>query len=520
MRSAEIQGVPYSLLTEGWWLDHAYETDTTTWPEGPRPPTAPLGARLRQMGTGGLALACLIGLVILADVLFWHQRLGLSLAAFALTLIGAATLIAHHTGRISAGLVRPWLIAIAALAPVIENLSPLSLSLASLGTLISLLAVIMPKGSATALWARTLAGLMARLPVSGTVSLGAALRQLGQTRSSTTSQSVLHQSLARWAMPTAFTIVFLVLITSANPVIEVTLANLAGAHWIAMITAARIAFWLSLAYLAWPLIMVGVFVHADDPEDDLPDLPANDLLASVGFNQDSVSNALVAFNLLFALQTGLDLAYLWLGSASLPEGVTYAQYAHRGAYPLIVTALLAGLFAIACRPFIASHRRLLFWLALWLGQTIALTLSALYRLDLYVTIYGLTYLRLAAFIWMGLVAAGLGLIVVQTLCGRPNSWLISRTFALASATLYLCCFVNWANLIARTNLEHPPSPYGRSYDADYLCMLGPLAEPARRAHGLVCADATLPQIDGWRDFTFRSWRVQRYLLAQDQSRPQ
>ncbi len=31
----------------------------------------------------------------------------------------------------------------------------------------------------------------------------------------------------------------------------------------------------------------------------------------------------------------------------MPAGMTYAEYAHRGAYPLIATALLAGGFVLA-----------------------------------------------------------------------------------------------------------------------------------------------------------------------------
>ena len=62
-------------------------------------------------------------------------------------------------------------------------------------------------------------------------------------------------------------------------------------------------------------------------------------------NETSVRNALLMFNVMFALQTGLDLAIV-SGGAALPEGLSYASYAHRGAYPLVVTALLAGVFAI------------------------------------------------------------------------------------------------------------------------------------------------------------------------------
>ena len=55
--------------------------------------------------------------------------------------------------------------------------------------------------------------------------------------------------------------------------------------------------------------------------------------------------SLFTFNAIFAIQNGLDIAFLWSGAA-LPEGVTLAEYAHRGAYPLIATALLAGLFVL------------------------------------------------------------------------------------------------------------------------------------------------------------------------------
>ena len=54
--------------------------------------------------------------------------------------------------------------------------------------------------------------------------------------------------------------------------------------------------------------------------------------------------------MLFAVQTNLDVTFLW-GNAALPADITYAAYAHRGAYPLILTALLAaGFVLVAMRP--------------------------------------------------------------------------------------------------------------------------------------------------------------------------
>ena len=64
------------------------------------------------------------------------------------------------------------------------------------------------------------------------------------------------------------------------------------------------------------------------------------------------------FNALFAVQTVLDLAYLW-GGVRLPDGMTYADYAHRGAYPLIATALLAAAFVLAAMRKDGRARRLI-----------------------------------------------------------------------------------------------------------------------------------------------------------------
>ena len=64
------------------------------------------------------------------------------------------------------------------------------------------------------------------------------------------------------------------------------------------------------------------------------------------FGVATILRSLILFNLLFAVQTILDMIYLW-GNATLPAGINYASYAHQGAYPLIVTALLAAGFVLA-----------------------------------------------------------------------------------------------------------------------------------------------------------------------------
>jgi Domain of unknown function (DUF4173) len=62
-------------------------------------------------------------------------------------------------------------------------------------------------------------------------------------------------------------------------------------------------------------------------------------------------------------------------------------------------------------------------------QNILLVIASMFRLDLYAGAFSLTYLRLAAFIWTGLVAAGLLLILIQIMQRKPISWLLTANAA-------------------------------------------------------------------------------------------
>lgn len=85
-----------------------------------------------------------------------------------------------------------------------------------------------------------------------------------------------------------------------------------------------------------------------------------------------MTRGLLLFNLVFLVQNLLDVEYLWAGAA-LPEGVTYAGYAHRGAYPLIATALIAGgltLLAFSGKCSGPAWKRARVLVYFWLGQNV------------------------------------------------------------------------------------------------------------------------------------------------------
>ena len=164
-------------------------------------------------------------------------------------------------------------------------------------------------------------------------------------------------------------------------------------------------------------------------------------------------------------------------------------------------------------------------------------MSSILRLDLYVGIYALTYWRVAAFIWMGLVAAGLALIIARIALGKSNKWLLTANLLTLSATLYACCFINFAGLIAGYNVDHSlrDERPGRASSTSGICVSSG-RRPSRRSTAViagrdVAADAALsvrlagracrrrePVIataqENWRAWSFRDWRLMRYLDEQ------
>ncbi|MCF7668260.1 MAG: DUF4173 domain-containing protein [Verrucomicrobia bacterium] len=241
----------------------------------------------------------------------------------------------------------------------------------------------------------------------------------------------------------------------------------------------RVLMWFIVAVLSWALMRyqpIGRTLKAPKLNDTVLQVEKSFL------NTQKIVWGLVVFNAIFAIQNALDIGYLW-GGAELPQGMTYAEYAQRGAYPLVATALLAAGFVLvtfragseAGRSRIA--RNLVY---LWIAQNVFLTASAGWRLNLYVEVFSLTRLRVAAGIWMLLVAFGLIWICLRIITKRSNAWLVNVNVLTLVIVLYGCVFVNFSGFIAWYNCRHcyEVTSRGANLDLNYVRKLGPEAIPA------------------------------------------
>ncbi|WP_054312120.1 DUF4173 domain-containing protein [Mesorhizobium sp. 1M-11] len=493
------------------------------------------------------AIAALL-LVGAADFLLFHQPDGIALPLFC-GLIVVALVATAVRGAVQ---VRRVALVLAALLPMVEAISPLSMAVALFGL----------AAFALSLSGRLRVGLAGMARQVGALLLGAPLRlprDMMRARKAAKRASARSGTIAIWTLSVALGAVFLALFGAANPIIDRWLALLDVWLLLDLISIGRIVFWLVVAALVWALLRprlprlprwlrrkapAVMYPEAGKPAPALQGTEAGNAapggkaedagtLRDVIFSEGAILRALVVFNAMFAVQTVLDASYLW-GGVALPEGLTYAGYAHRGAYPLIVTALLAaGFVLVTLRPgsALSANRLVRVLVYVWIAQNVVLVISSILRLDLYVGIYSLTYWRVAAFIWMGLVGAGLVLIMARIALGRSNEWLLGANLATLGAVLYACCFINFATIIANYNVMHNREITGQGYslDQDYLRSLGPAAIPAmdvflERTPGLETAGRMvmereiekrdfLARQQNWRAWGFRNWRLARYLDA-------
>jgi hypothetical protein len=278
----------------------------------------------------------------------------------------------------------------------------------------------------------------------------------------------LLRILATLAVPLAGAAIFTALFASANPLVERLLPKLAFPE----LDFLLILFSAAAFVLVWTAFRpIRFTVHHRFGIARPGDLP--------GVTSLSVLISLFLFNAIFAVENGLDIAFLWSG-ASLPAGMTMAEYAHRGAYPLIATALLAGAFVlITAHPDteIGRHPLIRRLVALWTAQNLILVASSIIRTVDYIDAYMLTRLRIAALVWMALVAAGLVLICLRILWRRPLAWLINRVAAAALIVLFGCSLVDFGAVAAAWNVRHAREAggTGQNLDIAYLVELGPSA---------------------------------------------
>lgn len=468
MTPMTVRGVPRGLQRDAWWMA----------------PDAQTGIGSGTVVPKTYRLPILIALVVVADFLVMRSDVGLGFVALILTLATAVHWTLRTTvARVTA--IKAWALLAASLVPAFDLFQFTSFVIA---------------------WG----GLMVFAAMMSGDRIGAAVRRLPFYGVSQTWRDVWsarvngpdRSSLTDWILPLGVGGVFAALFAAANPLVTTWLGGFNFDH---LPSPWRVVVWAFVAIVFWPLLRLSVMgLHK-------PVARARVTVKRVGvLNARSVTRALIMFNLLFAAQTLMDVGFLW-GGVRLPDGLSYAQYAHRGAYPLMITALLAGGFALIAQPWLDGRGMRALLLA-WVVQNLVLVMSSILRLDLYIDAYGMTHLRFAAVVWMVVVALGLGVLVMQIIGRKEAIWMLQRAFGIGVFAVYMSSLTNVAGYVARHQLTHTP------LDAGYVCQLNEGAAVAvAQLQPDLCDNRytgpTLSVPNDLREWGFRNMRLRHSLAA-------
>jgi len=458
MTPMTVRGVPRSLQRDAWWIAADSQTGVGR------------GGAIDRRPWWLLAV-----LVVMVDLLVLRTSLGLGFVLAVIGLAGAAHWEMREKVTRKRALIA-WGVLIVAIIPAVDIVQFLSFVLAIAGLTVFAAMITGP------LWARA----AMRLPFYGLIQT---IGDVSKMELRGPGRGIVMD----WLLPVAIGLVFVVLMVVANPLVE---------DWLSEINFGsgpdpeRVVAWVIVAIAVWPLLRLArINLHSVLPVKE------RKAVTFVLLNARSVLRALIVFNVIFVVQTVLDLGYLW-GGVRLPDGMTYANYAHRGAYPLMLTALLAGAFALAAQPW-SESRLMRVLLLVWVGQTLVLVMSSILRLDLYVDVYGLTHMRFAAFVWMVVVALGLVVLVMQIVQHQSTGWMLQRSFGVGFVAVYMCLLTNVSGLVARHQLNFGP------IDANYVCEMDEGAAVVIAKHPEFICGSYIATPHDFRDWGFRNWRLRR-----------
>lgn len=421
------------------------------------------------------ASALIVGgvLGLLGDLLFYDARIGVNFLLWATALALAGFLMLRRSGRISptTGLLLGLLIFFAATQAWRASEFLRFWNLVALVAAGIVLTVHLRGGIVPAWLEHYARGAMesARTAVLGPVLSALRLRVDG-AGPARRAPAVL----AGVALAIPVIVVFGGLLVSADPFVEGFVQRLFGWDLERLVTHLLIigfTGWFAAGWLSG--------LPAESSADRIP--PSSMSL----FGPVQIAIPLGALVLILAAFVGLQTRYLFGGDEFLAtSGLTYAEFARRGFFELVVASalvvpLLLGFQRFLNRDVPGTVERFRPLAAVIVGLVALVMVSAVARMLLYMQAYGLTedrFYATAFMFWVGTVLGWLVYTELRSDLGRFVAGPVFAGFALLAA-------LNAANpdaIIARVNINRALN--GQELDVSYLDRLSPDAVPVVVEH--------------------------------------
>ena len=179
----------------------------------------------------------------------------------------------------------------------------------------------------------------------------------------------------------------------------------------------------------------------------------------------TITVVLTAFYLIFAV---VQIIYLFMNSAGLPDDMTYAEYARRGFFQLLFVAVVNVCIVLIFNAIFRKSVVLKTVLVVMCICTYIMIASSAVRLSMYIKEYALTYLRINT-IWALIVTSIVMLGVIISLFWR-NMPLFRYIFLTVMVMFTLYAFVRPGAVISKYNISQAHS--GKEVDLEYVMDIG------------------------------------------------
>ncbi|MBI2410785.1 MAG: DUF4173 domain-containing protein [Candidatus Kerfeldbacteria bacterium] len=168
-------------------------------------------------------------------------------------------------------------------------------------------------------------------------------------------------------------------------------------------------------------------------------------------------------SVLFLVFIGFQITYLFGGEANIVNaGFTYAEYARRGFWELLVVALLSLVVLLVSEKYAGAesigseqkrHTQFLIPALVLIIEVVVIIVSAFKRLSLYIDAYGMTTLRFYVAGFILLLFVLFVVLAVKFIQSKPEQFFAFGTLLSLAAFLILVNIVNPDVFIARYNMK-------------------------------------------------------------------
>ena len=181
---------------------------------------------------------------------------------------------------------------------------------------------------------------------------------------------------------------------------------------------------------------------------------------------------ITAVYLIFSI---IQIVFLFTGGRMLPEGYTYAEYAHQGFFQLLFLCMFNLILVLCCMSLFEMNLWLKTILMIFSGCTYVMIASSAYRMILYISCYHLTFLRMLVLWFLALLV--ILMTGVMWSIPRKNFPLFRFGIGVVTVCYLVLSFGRFDYWIAKYNISQLGNEITYE-DIDYLCNLSSDAIPA------------------------------------------